>query len=162
MLCASSPSGTSRSWGADWSTGTRRERETLREPLVSVTWKWSPLLFLDGVKRTRTLGFRSVLPEPDADTLPPSKYSMSSEVWERLALWPRVLMVTGVPSSGSEYVDCSSPGLEMSVANSLGLFVSVSVGAGRGGGFLESTTMVAIGSRRRLGRNQVESTSSNC
>ncbi len=54
-----------------------------------------------GVTRTRTLGFRwSPAPDP-LPGLPPSKYSMSSEVCDLLARCP-VLMVTGVPSSGRE------------------------------------------------------------
>jgi hypothetical protein len=100
-----------------------------------------------GVRRTRTLGFRCS-PEPDEPpALPPSKYSMSSEVCDLLARCP-ALMVTGVPSSGSEYEDCSSPGFETSVPTSLGGAVRtvelVSVGAGSGGAdlFLLSTAMI--------------------
>ncbi|KAL1838903.1 hypothetical protein VTK73DRAFT_4211 [Phialemonium thermophilum] len=90
----------------------RRLRLALRT-LVSVIRMWSRcsaglpplplLLFRLGVRRTRTLGLRcSADLEPPEEGLPPSKYSISREVWERLERWPRVLMVTGVPSSGSE------------------------------------------------------------
>ncbi len=61
---------------------------------------------------------------------------MRSEVCDLLARWPRVRMVTGVPSSGREYDEFSSPGFDTSVASSVGvpkLVVSVSVGAGSGG-----------------------------
>src|SRR5690349_21129526 len=102
-----------------------------------------------GVTRTRTLGFRcSLAPEPLVG-LPPSKYSMSSEVCDLLARCP-VLMVTGVPSSGREYVDFSSPSLDTSVPTSLGRPVRivelVSVGAGSGGAglLLLSTAMVVV------------------
>lgn len=65
------------------------------------------------------------------------------------------MMVTGVPSSGSEYVDLSSPGLDKSVETSLGIRLLgaaersvelVSVGAGSGGAdlFLLSMPIVAL------------------
>ena len=102
---------------------------------------------MDGVRRTRTLGRRSLV-EPEAG-LPPSKYSMSNEVCDLLALC-RVAMVTGVPSSGIEYEDLPSSGFTSSpvspVVNSVGvvLVVSVSVGAGSGRGFLEVTPIVDL------------------
>jgi hypothetical protein len=64
-------------------------------------------------------------------------------------------MVTGVPSSGMEYDDLSSPGLDTSVPRSVPRSVgtavkmvdSVSVGAGSGGAdlFLPSTPIVVPG-----------------
>jgi hypothetical protein len=57
----------------------RRVTDVFREPLDSVTWMWSPFPLREGVRRTRTLGLRSVFEvAPEADDLPPSKYSMSS------------------------------------------------------------------------------------
>lgn len=93
---------------------------------------WSSLRLLT---RTRTLGFRLPgLSEPGL--FPASKYSMRRDVCERLALWPRVLKVTGVPSSGREYEDLSSPGWDTSVSSSVGagavITDSDSVGAGNG------------------------------
>lgn len=61
-------------------------------------------------------------------------------------------MVTGEPSSGSEYVDFSSPGLDTSVgvgSSSLGVEES-SVGAGSGGAPLEPIPIVGF-SRDRVG-----------
>jgi hypothetical protein len=76
--------------------------------LVWVIWTWSVAVVLlllreDGVTLTRTLGRERVLPS----VLPASKYSMSSEVCEGNFLcnvpWGLVvLMVMGVPSSGTE------------------------------------------------------------
>lgn len=75
--------------------------------LVWVICRWSlAVLFLreEGVTRTRTLGRERTLPS----ALPPSKYSMSSDVCEvyflcTVPLVLVVLMVTGVPSSGMLY-----------------------------------------------------------
>lgn len=55
--------------------------------------------------------------------------------------------MTGVPSSGMEYEDFSSPGLDKSVASSLGVVVSVSVGAGSGGAFFDSAPIVLMSVR---------------
>lgn len=102
------------------------------------------LPFLDGVvTRTRTLGLRSAS-APGVPDLWWSEYSINSDVsWLFL---PRVLMVTGVPSSGSEYVDFASPGPDTSVgvgSSSLGV-VDSSVGAGSGGAFLELIPIVVF------------------
>jgi hypothetical protein len=78
--------------------------------LRSVIWMCSPadrlLLLDDGVTFTRTEGLR----DSDWLDLPPSKYSISSDVW--LLLFDRpcsapplrffVRTVTGLPSEGSE------------------------------------------------------------
>lgn len=76
--------------------------------------------------RTRTLGRETKEPEP----FPPSKYSMSREVWECCAdrdsldssPWVRFLrrveIVTGLPSSGMEY-DVLSVRRDTSVAKSV-------------------------------------------
>jgi hypothetical protein len=66
-------------------------------------------------------------------------------------------MVTGVPSSGSEYVDFSSPGLESSVAvSSVGVVVvvSVSVGAGSGRDLLLSKPIVKLGREPATGKER--------
>lgn len=94
--------------------------------------------------RTRTLGRETKAPEP----FPPSKYSMSREVWEWWDEWDSlessargrcfrcVEMVTGLPSSGMEY-EVLSVRREMSVARSVAValppVVSTmdSVGAGK-------------------------------
>ena len=114
---------------------------------------WSSLRLLT---RTRTLGFRLPgLSEPGL--LPTSKYSMRREVCERLALWPRVLKVTGVPSSGREYVEPSSPGRDTSVSSSVGagavMTDSDSVGAGSGIDFffLASPPIVSLDASRGVG-----------
>src|SRR3569833_41689 len=144
MLLASSTS--PRASAATGVSGADRlVSDVLRVDLVSVIWKWSLLRLLEGVRRTRTLGWRSAAAEL-APLLPPSNHSMRNEVWERLGLWPRVLMVTGVPSSGSEYEDLPSTVLDTSVASSVGVVESVSVGAGSGRteAFFESTPMVVL------------------
>src|SRR5512140_161947 len=68
-----------------------------------ISMRSEPLLDLClplGVRRTRTLGLRCS-PELVVLPLPPSKYSISSDVCDLLARWP-ALIVTGVPSEGSE------------------------------------------------------------
>lgn len=113
--------------------------------MASVIWmRPAPFLPLaEGVvTRTRTLGLRSA----SASEVPVlwSEYSMNSDVCLLGLL--RVLIVTGVPSSGSEYADFSSPGPDTSVgvvSRSLGL-VESSVGAGSGGALLELIPIVAF------------------
>jgi hypothetical protein len=85
-------------------------------------------LFLreDGVTRTRTLGRERTL----LSDLPPSKYSISSDVCEgyflcRLPFTFVVLMVTGVPSSGMLY-DVLSVRVETLVSMSSWSVVSLS------------------------------------
>ena len=99
------------------------------------------LLFEDGVTFTRTEGLRDSAWLP----FPPSKYSINKDVW--LLLEPRPLccffvgIVTGLPSDGKEYVVFSVTLDSTSVPPVL---LSVSVGAGSGGAFRESTPILAV------------------
>jgi hypothetical protein len=99
------------------------------------------LLLDDGVTLTLTEGLRDSAAPP----LPPSKYSINNEVW--LLFEPRPLsrffveIVTGVPSEGREYVVFSVTLDSTSVPPVL---LSVSVGAGSGGAFRESTPILVV------------------